>query len=254
VARKSKVVLGNAKHIHPEELLMKPTIVLIHGAFAESASWNGVISRLRAAGHRVVAAGNPLRSLSGDAASVSALLAAIEGPIVLVGHSYGGMVASNAAVGNDNVKALVYVAALAPEKGENTPDLLGRFPGATLGQHLYEVQLGDGTADVYVDADNYHEHFAADLPAEQAALDAATQRPFNSVALTEASGEPAWKTIPSWFISPELDRAIPLETFRFMAERANARESIEIAGASHALPVSQPQAVADVILRAAASV
>ena len=233
---------------------MKATIVLVHGAFAESASWNGVISRLQAAGHRTIAASNPLRSLSGDAASVSDLLADIDGPVVLVGHSYGGAVASNAAVGNDNVKALVYVAALAPDKGESTPDLLGKFPGATLGEHLYEVQLGDGTADVYVVPECYHEHFCADVPAEQAALDAVTQRPFNTAALNEASDEPAWKTIPSWFISPEQDRAIPLETFRFMAERANARESVEIPGASHALAVSQPQAVADFILRAAAAV
>ena len=233
---------------------MKPTIVLIHGAFAESASWKGVISRLQAAGHRTIAAGNPLRSLTGDAASVSDLLATIDGPIVLVGHSYGGAVASNAAVGNDNVKALVYVAALAPEKGETVPDLTGKFPGATLGEHLSEVPLGDGTADIYVLPECYHEHFAADLTPEQAALDAATQRPANSAAFSEGSGEPAWKTIPSFFISPELDRAIPIEVFRFMAERANARESVEVPGASHALPVSQPQAVADFILRAAAAV
>jgi pimeloyl-ACP methyl ester carboxylesterase len=233
---------------------MKPTIVLIHGAFAESASWNGVISRLQAAGHRTIAPGNPLRSLAGDAASVSDLLATIDGPVVLVGHSYGGAVVSNAAVGADNVKALVYVAGLAPDKGETTPDLLTMFPGATLGEHLYEVPRGDGTADVYIDADCYREHFAADVPAGQAAIDAATQRPFNSVALNDASGEPAWKTIPSYFIYPELDRAIPLQTFRFMAERANAQESVEVAGASHALPVSQPQAVADFILRAAAAI
>ncbi|MBB2946491.1 pimeloyl-ACP methyl ester carboxylesterase [Actinoplanes lutulentus] len=233
---------------------MKPTIVLIHGAFAESASWNGVVSRLQAAGHRTIAVGNPLRSLSGDAAAVADLLATIHGPIVLVGHSYGGAVISNAAAGNDNVKALVYVAALAPDKGESTADLLGRFPGATLGEHLYEVALSDGTADVYVEAECYHEHFAADLPAAEAALAAATQRPFNSVALNEASGEPGWKTIPSWFISPERDLAIPLETFRFMAERANAQQTVEIAGASHALPVSQPQAVTEVILRAAAAI
>jgi len=233
---------------------MKPTIVLVHGAFAESASWNGVINRLRAAGHRTIAAANPLRSLTTDAAAVSGLLATIEGPVVLVGHSYGGAVASNAAVGHDNVKALVYVAGLAPDKGETTPDLLGKFPGATLGEHLYEVQLSDGTADVYVLPECYHEHFAADLPFDQADLAAVTQRPFNTSALTEASGEPAWKTIPSWFISPERDLAIPLETFRFMAARANARESVEVPGASHALPASQPQAVADFILRAAAAV
>ncbi|MFI7080165.1 alpha/beta fold hydrolase [Micromonospora sp. NPDC049903] len=233
---------------------MKPTIVLIHGAFADSASWNGVISRLQAAGHRTIAAGNPLRSLSGDAAAVADLLATIDGPIVLVGHSYGGAVASNAATGNDNVKALVYVAALAPDKGENVPDLTGKFPGATLGEHLYQVPLRDGTADVYVRPESYHEHFGADLTAEQAALDAATQRPFNTTALNEGSGEPAWKTTPSWFVSPERDLAIPIEVFRFMAERANVREAVEVAGASHALPASQPQAVADVILRAAASV
>ena len=233
---------------------MKPTIVLVHGAFAESASWGGVISRLRAAGHRTIAAANPLRSLTTDAAAVSGLLATIDGPVVLVGHSYGGAVASNAAVGHDHVKALVYVAGLAPDKGETTPDLLGRFPGASLGDHLYEVPLADGSADVYVLEDCYHEHFAADLPFDQAELAAATQRPFNTSALTEASGEPAWKTVPSWFIFPERDLAIPLETFRFMAERANARESVEVPGASHALPASQPQAVADFILRAAAAV
>ena len=233
---------------------MKPTIVLVHGAFAESASWNEVISRLQVAGYRTLAAGNPLRSLSGDAASVSSLLATIKGPIVLVGHSYGGAVATNAATQHENVKALVYVAALAPDKGENVSDLLGMFPGATLGEHLVEVALGDGTGDVYVSTEAYHEHFAADLTAEQAALGAATQRPFNTTAITEPSGEPAWKTIPSWFISPELDRAIPLETFRYTAARANAQETLEVPGASHALPVSQPQTVADFILRAASAI
>ncbi|MBU2666069.1 alpha/beta hydrolase [Actinoplanes bogorensis] len=232
---------------------MNPTIVLIHGAFAESASWNGVISRLQAAGHRAVAPGNPLRSLSSDAESVSDLLATIDGPVVLVGHSYGGAVISNVTV-TENVKALVYVAALAPDKGETTPDLLGKFAGATLGEHLYEVPRSDGTADVYVLRESYHEQFCADVPAEQAALDAAAQRPFNTSALNAASAEPAWKTIPSWFISPMRDLAIPLETFRFMADRANAQETVEIAGASHALPVSQPQAVADFILRVAAAV
>ncbi|WP_329008771.1 alpha/beta hydrolase [Micromonospora rifamycinica] len=233
---------------------MKPTIVLVHGAFAESAAWSGVISRLQAAGHRVIAAGNPLRSLTADAAAVSALLATIDDPVVLVGHSYGGAVATNAAVGHDNVRALVYVAALAPDKGENVPDLTGRFPGATLGAHLYEVPLADGTADLYVRPECYHELFAADLPFDRSDVAAATQRPLNSNALTEGSGEPAWMTVPSWFVYPELDLAIPLGTYRFMAERANARESVEVPGASHALPTSQPQAVADVILRAAAAV
>ncbi|MEV4830689.1 alpha/beta hydrolase [Micromonospora sp. NPDC049257] len=233
---------------------MKPTVVLVHGAFAESAIWNGVIRRLQATGHRTVAAGNPLRGPTADAAAVSSLLGTIAGPIVLVGHSYGGAVVSGAAVGNDNVKALVYVAALAPDRGETVPDLTGRFPGAALSPHLYEVPLADGTTDLYVRPDCYHEFFAADLPFDQADLAVATQRPLNSNALAEAFGEPAWKTVPSWFVFPEQDLTIPRGTFRFMAGRANARESVEVAGASHALPASQPQAVADVILRAAAAV
>jgi pimeloyl-ACP methyl ester carboxylesterase len=233
---------------------VKPTIVLVHGAFAESASWNGVIRRLHTAGHRVIAAGNPLRTLAGDAAAVADLLDSIKGPVVLAGHSYGGAVITNAARGNRDIKALVYVAGLAPDKGENVPDLTGKFPGATLGEHLYEVPLADGTADVYVHQSAYHQHFGADLSAEQAALDAATQRPFNTAALTEGSGEPAWTTIPSWFIYPELDLAIPAQAFRYMAERAGARATVEVPGASHALPASQPQAVADFILQAAAAV
>jgi pimeloyl-ACP methyl ester carboxylesterase len=233
---------------------MKPTIVLIHGAYAESASWNGVTSRLQAAGHRVIAAANPLRSLSGDAAFLASLLDSIDGPIVLVGHSYGGMVASNAATGNDNVKALVYVASLAPEKGENVPDLVGKFPGAVLGEAVTGVPLPDGATDNYVDQAKYHAYFAADLSPQQAALDAAAQRPVTDIALEEPSGEPAWNTIPSWFIYAGKDLAIPAEASRFMAERANAREAIEVPGASHALPASQPQAVADMILRAVAAV
>ncbi len=233
---------------------MKPTIVLVHGAFAESASWNGVIGRLHHTGHRVIAAGNPLRTLATDAAAVADLLAGIQGPIVLAGHSYGGAVITNAARDNADVKALVYVAGLAPDKGENTTDLLGKYPGATLGEHLYEVPLTDGTADVYIHQNAYHQHFCADLSAEQAALDAATQRPFNTAALNEGSGEPAWKTHPSWFIYPELDLAIPAQTFRFMAERAGARATVEVPGASHALPASQPDAVADCILQAAAAI
>ena len=123
---------------------MKPTIVLVHGAFAESASWHGVIRLLHDAGHRVIAAANPLRSLTTDAAAVADLLAGIKGPVVLAGHSYGGAVITNAARDNADVKALVYVAALAPDKGETTPELLGKYPGATLGEHLYEVALSDG--------------------------------------------------------------------------------------------------------------
>jgi pimeloyl-ACP methyl ester carboxylesterase len=239
---------------HTEEHILKETIVLVHGAFAESGSWNGVIRELQLAGHHVIAAANPLRSLSGDAAALSSLLATIDGPVVLAGHSYGGAVASNAAIGHDNVKALVFVAAFAPETGESILELSGKFPGSTLGDTLHEVPLSDGTVDLYIQQDKFHKQFAADTPNTQAALDAAAQRPLNTTALNEGSGEPAWKNLPSWFIYPELDYNIPLQAHRFMAERAGACGTVELPGASHAIPTSEPHAVALVVLQAAASI
>jgi pimeloyl-ACP methyl ester carboxylesterase len=228
----------------------QPTVVLVHGAFAESASWNGVIRRLQDQGYTAIAAANPLRSLSGDAQFLASILESIEGPVVLVGHSYGGSVISNGALGNENVKALVFVAAFAPEEGESIGELSGRSPGSTLGETLESVRLSDGTTDLYIRQEEYHQQFAADAPAEQAALDAVTQRPLRDVAQNEGSGAPAWKSVPSWFVFPELDKNIPLEAHRFMAERAQAREVVEIEGASHAVGVSHPEEVADVILRA----
>jgi pimeloyl-ACP methyl ester carboxylesterase len=230
----------------------RPTIVLVHGAGAESASWNGVIGILQDHGYTTIAAANPLRSLSGDADYLASILATVEGPIVLVGHSYGGSVISNAVQGNDAVKALVFVAAIAPAEGESVAELANRFPGSTLGDNLHTVPLADGTADLYIRQDKYHQHFAADVAPAQAVLDASTQRPFRDVALTEGSGpEPAWKTVPSWFVFPELDSIIPLAAHRFMAERAEAQKAVEVAQASHAVAVSRPDAVADVILTAA---
>ena len=226
----------------------KPTVVLVHGAFAESASWNGVIERLHEAGLTAVAAANPLRSLKGDAEAVASVLGSVDGPVVLVGHSYGGAVISNAALGQENVKALVYVAGFAPEEGESIGELSGRFPGSTLGDTLRSVPLPDGTTDFYIRQEAYHQQFVADVPAEEAALLAAAQRPLRDVALNEGSGSPAWKSIPSWFVIPELDKNIPPEAQRFMAERAGAT-SVEVEG-SHVIMMSQPQAVTDVILRA----
>jgi pimeloyl-ACP methyl ester carboxylesterase len=228
----------------------RPTVVLVHGAFAESASWNGVIQRLHERGYTALAAANPIRSLSGDAEFVASIVDSIDGPIVLVGHSYGGAVVSNAALGKENVKALVFAGAFAPEEGENIGELSGRFPGSTLGDTLWTVPLADGTTDLYIRQEEYHQQFAADAPAERAALDAVTQRPLRDVALNEASGPPAWKSIPSWFVFSELDKNIPVAAHRFMAERAGAREVVEIEGASHAVPVSHVDEVADVILGA----
>jgi pimeloyl-ACP methyl ester carboxylesterase len=228
----------------------QPTIVLVHGAFAESASWNDLIRRLQDQGYTAIAAANPLRSVAGDAESVASIFEAVEGPIVLVGHSYGGSVISSAARNNQDVKALVYVAGFAPEEGENALELSGRFPGSTLGEALWPVPLSDGSTDLYIRQEEYHQQFAHDVPAEQTALMAATQRPVRDVALNEASGPPAWKSIPSWFVFGELDKNIPAALHRFMAERAGAREIVEIEGASHAVGVSHPEEVADMILRA----
>lgn len=231
---------------------VQPTIVLVHPAGAESAGWNGVIRILQDSGYTTIAAANPLRSLSSDAAYVASLLATLEGPIVLVGQSYGGSVISNAARGNDAVQALVFVAALAPDEGESVLELTNRFPGSTIGDSVRAVPLPDGTTDLYIRADKYQQTFAADVAPAQAALDAATQRPFRDVAFTEGSGpDAAWKTVPSWFVIPELDSVVPPAAHRFMAERAHARETVDVAGASHAVAVSCPEVVTNTILTAA---
>jgi pimeloyl-ACP methyl ester carboxylesterase len=238
--------------LEPTMTSAQPTIVLVHGAGAESAGWNGVIRILQERGFTTIAAANPLRSLSSDAAYVASLLATLEGPLVLVGHSYGGSVISNAARGNDAVKTLVFVAAFAPDEGESVLDLAKRFPGSAIGDSLHAVPLPDGTTDLYIRADKYQQTFAADAAPARAALDAATQRPFRDVALTEGSGpDPAWKTVPSWFVNPELDSVVPVAAHRFMAERANARETVDVPGASHAVAASRPEVVANTIFTAA---
>lgn len=231
-----------------------PTIVLVHGAFAESASWNGVASRLRSVGYTVVAAGNPLRSVRSDARYVADIVGSIEGPVVLVGHSYGGAVISDAGAMVDNIKALVFVAAFAPEAGETSAGLSTLYPGSTLGSALdAPVALSGGGNDLYIDQARYPQQFAADVPAGDAALMAVAQRPVTEAALNEAAGAPAWKTIPSWFVYGTDDRNIPEAALAFMAERAGARRAVRVEGASHSVMVSQPQAVADIIIEAAES-
>ncbi|WP_410872077.1 alpha/beta fold hydrolase [Nocardia sp. A7] len=231
---------------------VKPTVVLVHGAFAESSSWNGVIDKLNERGLTSIAAGNPLRSVSGDADAVRSVVASIDGPVVLVGHSYGGQVISQ--VQDPKVKGLVYVAAFAPEEGETIGELSGKFPGSTLGDTLNKVALPDGSTDLYIQPAKFHQQFAADVPTAQATLDAATQRPLNDRALNGKSGAPNWKSVPSWFVFPDADYNIPVAAHRFMAERAGSRATVEIKGASHALTLSQPDAVAKVIVEAAAAI
>lgn len=232
--------------------MSNPTIVLVHGAFADASSWNGVIEILQKNGYHVAAAANPLRSVASDAAYVSDVLGSIEGPIILVGHSYGGAVISAAANGHANVKSLVYVGAFAPDAGESAAELSGKFPGGTLGSALAApVQLADGGADLYIDQAKFHQQFAHDLPAGQAALMAAGQRPITEAALNEKAGEPAWKTLPSWFVYGDGDKNIPAAALGFMAERAGSKRTVVIEGASHVVMISQPQAVSDVIEEAA---
>ena len=232
----------------------RPTIVLVHGAFAESGSWNGVIERLNKDGYTVVAASNPLRSVRRDAASVASVLRATTGTVVLVGHSYGGAVITDAAGQASNVKALVFVAAFAPETGETSAGLSGMFPGSTLGSTLAPpVVLPDGNKDLYIQRNLFPAQFAADVPAPQAALMAATQRPITEAALNEATVTPAWKTLPSWFIYGSADKNIPAAAHAFMAERAASQKTIVVPGASHVVMVSHPDAVAELIEEAASS-
>lgn len=235
-----------------ENAMNKPTVVLVHGAFAESSSWDGVITKLHDRGFPVVAVANPLRSVKGDADYVASVLKGIDGPIVLVGHSYGGAVITNAVNGNDNVKALVYVAAFAPDTGESAVELSGKFPGGTLGPTLAPaVALPDGGKELYIQQDKLHAQFAADVPAAQAVRMAATQRPITEAALNEASAAAAWKTTPSWFIYGELDKNIPASALSFMATRAKSKRTVAVKGASHVVMVSHPEEVAKLISEAA---
>lgn len=248
------VSIGGAVALAQPAAARKPQIVLVHGAFAESSSWDGVIAGLTADGYGVTAVANPLRGLRSDSEYVAAVVKSIDGPVVLVGHSYGGSVITNAAYGQPNVKALVYIDGAAPDVGESTAALAAKFPGSTLGPTLAPpVTLRDGSKDLYIRQKDYHAQFAADVPEANAALMFATQRPITEAALGEASGKPAWKSVPSWFIYGGLDKNIPPAAHAFMAKRAGAIEMIEVEGASHVVMVSHPKQVADLIDRAAKS-
>jgi pimeloyl-ACP methyl ester carboxylesterase len=245
----ASIVLGGSL-AHAAE--PRPTVVLVHGAFADASSWNGVIRALEADGYPVIAAANPLRSVSGDAEYVARLLSGIKTPVVLVGHSYGGLVINGAATQSGNVKALVFVAAFAPEAGETALKLTGQLPGSTLAPTLAPpVSLSGGGNDLYILQDKFPAQFAADVPAREAKLMAATQRPVTEAALNEPAGTAAWKHIPSWFVYGDHDRNIPPQVLDFMAKRANARETVVVKGASHVVMVSHPASIARIIENAA---
>ena len=236
---------------------MKPTIVLVHGAFADGSSWNGVIPRLQQQGYTVVAPANPLRGVTADSAYLTNLLREIDGPVLLAGHSYGGAVISNAAASAPNVVGLVFVAAFAPDEGERlgevTPSSKDSILNSALVQYTYPSgPAGETAVEFGINPALLREAFAADLPEEQTALMAATQRPIAAAAFSDASGPAAWKKLPSWAVVATGDKAAGADLVRSMAQRAGA-DITEVEG-SHVIMISQPQAVTDHILTAARAV
>ena len=233
----------------------KPTVVLVHGAWADSGSWDQVVARLQRQGYPVIAFPTPLRSLPDDSAYLAAFLSSVPGPIVLVGHSYGGAVITNAATGIANVKALVYVDGFLPDEGETLGELLGTPPGScVLGPptEIFDLRPIPGAppevVDAYIKQSLFPSCFANDLPAKQAAVLAATQRPISTLTLVQESGPPAWAEIPSWALVGTVDRVILPATQLFMAERAGAR--IVKVKASHLSMISRPGAVTGLIVAA----
>ncbi|UFR06278.1 alpha/beta hydrolase [Streptomyces sp. Go40/10] len=233
-----------------------PTVVLIHGAFADGSSWRGVVQRLLRQGHRVLVPALPLRGLASDAAYIRSVLESVSGPVVLVGHSYGGAVISQAAAGLPQVRALVYIAAFVPEIGESALQLTDRFPGSTLGQatvtQYYPLPGGGRGEELVIRKDLFRNQFAAGVPVPTAQVMAAGQRPITLAALQEPATAAAWKKIPSWYLVATEDRNIPPAAERWMAERAHAR-TVSVR-APHAVSVSDPGPVTDLILRAVRSV
>jgi pimeloyl-ACP methyl ester carboxylesterase len=232
-----------------------PTVVLVHGAFADASGWAGVIALLQAKGITTLAPANPLRSVSGDAAYVASVVNQIPGPVLLVGHSYGGVVITNAAPQAANVVGLVYVAAFLPDEGESVQALAEQATDSLLGSALRpaDYPLGNGEIghELFIDQAAFHEVFCADLPAEQAAGMAVSQRPGADAGFGEPSGPAGWKNLPSWAVIATADKTIGVTGERLMAERAGAI-SIEV-DASHCVMISQPEIVADTIVSAIGS-
>jgi pimeloyl-ACP methyl ester carboxylesterase len=235
----------------------RPTVVLVHGAFADGSSWNEVIERLQAEGLQVTAPAIPLRGIAIDSAYIKSLLEQIPGPVLAVGHSYGGAVITNAATNANNVVGLVYVCAFAPDEGETLGEVESDSRDSVLSTAQVPLQYptgrGEETAvEFAIDPEKLHDAFAADLPEKQSAVMAATQRPVSELAFTEPNGKPAWKKLPSWAVVAAGDKAAGTDVVRSMAERAGA--TITEAEGSHVIMISQPQAVTDVILSAVAAV
>ena len=233
-----------------------PTVLLVHGAFADASSWNGVIPLLQAEGVKVTAPPNPLRGLHSDADYIAGVIAETPGPVLVVGHSYGGAVITNAAGRSENVRGLVYVAAFAPDEGERLGEILAASKDSVLGGALvpghYPGPDGEPAVEFSIDPAKFHQAFAADVSAEDAAVMAAAQRPVAELSFGEVSGPPAWKGLPTWSVVAAQDTAAGTDIVRSMAERAGA--TITEADGSHVIMVSRPQLVVDVIMEALATV
>jgi pimeloyl-ACP methyl ester carboxylesterase len=251
-----KQIYGNAFPTSGSDDSTKPTIVLVHGAVEDSSLWtHGVIQGLQRDGYPVKVFSNPLRGLAVDVAYLRSLLDTIEGPVILVSHAYGGAVITQA--GDDpKVKGLIYAGSPMPAAGESTNDCLERFPGGDFASSvdLIPYTLPDGTTgtNVLVKADKYSYLLAADVPESVLALMIATQRPIEAAALSDVLTSAAWTSKPSWQIRPLLDPVIPQEEFKFEADRAHSH--VTEVNSSHAIPITYPDVVVDVIEQAARAV
>ncbi|HEX8863873.1 MAG TPA: alpha/beta hydrolase [Actinomycetes bacterium] len=226
-----------------------PTAVLVHGAFADASSWAGVTERLERAGVPVRAVVNPLRGVQADSAYVASVFQQIPGPVLAVGHSYGGVVITNAASMVDNVVGLVYVAAFVPEEGESLGEVVGSALMPAVVESKYPTGQGSQTASEFsIDPAKFHEVFAGDLSQQQSDVMAVSQRPAAAATLSEKSGPSAWNRLQSWAVVGTADKAMGPDLARSMARRAGA-DITEIDG-SHVVMMSQPDAVTEVILRA----
>ena len=227
-----------------------PTIVLVHGAFADASGFRGLYDELLGEGMPMIAPPNPLRGLTGgDGEYLKGVIGEIDGPVLLVGHSYGGAVITAAGTA-DNVVGLVYISGFAPDEGENLTDLQSKFPPPGIIPHIVQHQLPDGASEFTLSLDGFHESFCADVPADDAAFLAISQRPLAGVSLTEPAPTPAWRSRPAWAVLPTADRCIDPGVHHFSYERMGAQIT-EVEGASHVVMISHPKKVAEVVMTAA---
>jgi len=229
-----------------------PTIVLVHGAFGDASSWRRVYDHLARDGHTVLAPSNPLRGLPYDASYTESVIDQLDGPVVLVGHSYGGAVITVAG-SSDKVAGLVYVAGIVPDEGESVNDLQGRFPSLAMGPLVQPMQLPDGSVEVSIDPTRFPDVFAADLPADDAAFRAISQRSVAATAFDDAAAAAAWREKPSWAVFGTGDLPVAPQLHRFSYDRAGSKVT-EVDGASHLVMLSQPEIVAGVIREAVTAV